>query len=1069
MKTPARVVTLCLLCMFAFQAMGASSSSPPPTTAPVVIHLRTPKYPPKTKRTLHTDQEIALARQNIKKYPPAKALADAIFKTADEWLAWKDDDLRFLLTTPDVPRSFAVSASGCPVCGAKITEKGGDYAWIMDPTKPFKLKCPVDGTVFPTNDYADYYRSGFKEKKGWDTKYVDDGWGWTNPKTGEKFWFVAYYNHWMWHKYLVPGLRALSEAYLLSGDQKYARKAAVMLERIAEVYPGMDIATQSRYGQMTHGEYQGKVVNHIWETGLTQSLADSYDDIFDGIDSDAELQKSTGKTGAQIRSFIEANILEDGIDAYFSGKIRGNFGMHQSCLVHLARVRQTGPTAKWFDGLMNQSSGQPSMLGLNFALYDLFYRDGFAGETSPGYNSLWVNKISAYGDLLQQAGLDVFGIPRIRRMYDAEIGQINAGKFTPDLGDAGSVWGGMEGISAETFQTAYRHFKDPRYAALLRQIGATGPNTFKTFDSLFHPPIEAANREGESAGSGDRSLTPAGPDGKVSKDRHDEHDDHFPSVAVQDGKLPPAKPRLFDGYGLAILNNPADTTSLSMYYGLKAGHGHFDRLGFELFANGQPIMPDLGYPDAMNDFNAGIYTWSKNTISHNTVVVDAHRQLGNEPGTVELFADSPSVRALDVEAKETYPQCSTYRRAVIMVDAGRNQSYFVDVFTVAGGHEHDYSLHGPPGDFQMIGGNWSKPAKGTLAGENVAVGEIYDDKRMGAKGYKGGYGSYTGSGFQYLTNVRKLEQASGGVTDSWVAQWKHEKDPHSMLRIRVLDQPGQTTYLCDARVSPMRYPQIVRYLIARRSGTNLASRFVSVIEPFKDKPFIKDVRQLKLNEPDAVALQVTREDGQADIILYNPSGHRIRIDHRDINTEAQVALTTFDAHGKLGRSFRAFSKVGPKQAIGGKVTQVLPLKSVVDVSIDPDRPLDPQSLIGQVVHFVNDHHRTAHTITSAWREGPKLELTLGDDLMVGLAKVDQVDKQMIRTSTPLPLAPTYRGASITDERCDHYFPIVSASDGRIKLASPLPRDATIKKGDLIWISDVAPGDSVEIPLLVFTK
>src|SRR4029078_9271012 len=98
-----------------------------------------------------------------------------------------------------------------------------------------------------------------------------------------------------------------------------------MLPRIAEVYPGMDHAKQSRYGQMMAAkgaDYPGKVVNAIWETGLAQSLAEGCDAVWETIAGDEALQKSTGKTGEQIRSFIEANVLEEAIAAYFSAKIR---------------------------------------------------------------------------------------------------------------------------------------------------------------------------------------------------------------------------------------------------------------------------------------------------------------------------------------------------------------------------------------------------------------------------------------------------------------------------------------------------------------------------------------------------------------------------------------------------------------------------------------------------------------------------------------------------------------------------------------------------------------------------
>lgn len=1000
-----------------------------PTTAPV----REPKYPPKTRRTLYSDEQIALARKNIAKYPAAKAIADTTIKSADKWVEWRDEDLTFLLAPPDVPRAFAVCASGCPVCGNKIREKGGDYAWIMDPKQPYKLKCPIDGTVFPSNDYESYYRSGFTEKKDWDGKYVDDGWGWKDPKTGEKFWFVAYYNHWIWHKYLVPGLNDLANAYLLTGDKKYAHKAAVMIHRIAEVYPGMDHAKQSRYGQMMAArgaDYPGKVVNAIWETGLAQHVCDSYDAVWETIDGDEELQREAHKSGAQIRSFIEANFLEDAIDAYFSGRIRGNFGMHQGTLVHLALVRQTGDNDKWFDGLMNESSNDFETLGLNFALYDLVYRDGVPSETSPGYNYLWVNKIASYGDQLQRAGREVFGIAKTKRLFDAVLDQVNIGKFTPDLGDAGGVYGYLEAKESNTFQTAYRRYHDPRYAAWLAKMGATGENTFKTFDSLCSPPIEV----------------PAPPATNEAA-----------AAAAVSRRMPPQKSRLQDGAGLAIINNPADTVSLSLEYGQHHGHGHYDRLGFELFANDQPIMPDLGYPDAMNDFVPGIYTWSKNTISHNTVVVDAQRQKGVGPGEVKLFADSPFARVIDVDATETYPQCSTYRRAIIQVDCGEDRSYFVDIFTVAGGHQHDYSLHGPPGDLEMIGGKWSEPqTKGTLAGEDVSLGQIYDDPKMAARDYKGGFSGYAGSGFQHLFNVRAQHQ--GG----WVAQFKDEKDPHSMLRIRVLDQPDQQVMLCDAHVSPGRYPQMLKYLIARRKGDDLKSRFVSVIEPFRDSPFITSVKRMKSeHDDDIVSLQVERGK-EIDTITYNPA-------HWTLPTvwgawKPDVVVTRVPTGHA---NFFGVSTTDPDRRIEGKVVEALPMTGVIRIALRAAlQPEMAETLVGRVVHFSNDRHRTAHMIASAKIQENNLILTLRDDMLVGVAQLDKVTPDQLHTSTALPLYPCYRGTTLTDELF-HANILVDRIDsqGNIKPLNKLPDDHSLKAGDRVWLMDVGVGDRAEIPFI----
>src|SRR5688572_13932367 len=394
--------------------------------------------------------------------------------------------------------------------------------------------------------------------------------------------------------------------------------------------------------------------------------------------------------------------------------------MHQQTLAHLAIVRQHGDHERWLDSLMNDAGPDFSLLGLNYALYNLIFRDGIPFETAVHYNSIWLERISYYAPLLEKSGRRAFDIPKLKRMYDGALAMICARAHNPNIGDGGTVWGGLTRPDVPTYQTGYRKYRDARCGAYLAALGATGEDTFKTFESLFHPPI--------------------GP----------------PPRATTGPATMPAQPsRLLDGYGMGFLNNRADSVAVALYYGLKAGHGHFDRLHFELFANGQPMLPDLGYPDAMNEFVPGIFTWSKNTIAHNTVTVDASRQSGNVPGVVELFADGSFARLIDVSAKGTYPQCGQYRRALIMVDRDQDRSYFIDVFTVAGGKQHDYSLHGPPGSFEVIGGQWSEPQRGTLAGEDVEVGQIYDDAKMAAAHYKGGYSEYAGSGFQHLYNVRR--------------------------------------------------------------------------------------------------------------------------------------------------------------------------------------------------------------------------------------------------------------------------------------------------------------------------
>jgi hypothetical protein len=370
----------------------------------------------------------------------------------------------------------------------------------------------------------------------------------------------------------------------------------------------------------------------------------------------------------------------------------------------------------------------------------------------------------------------------------------------------------------------------------------------------------------------------------------------------------------------------------------------------------------------------------------------------------------------------------------------------------------------------MIGGEWTEPRKGTLAGENVEIGQIYDDARLAAaKPADGGYSSYQGSGLQHLYNVRALQK--GG---DWVAQYAHEKDPKSMLRIRVLDQPGQQVMLCDARVSPVNYPQVLRYLIARRTGDDrkLQSRFVSVIEPFKDgKPSIKGIRRVDLYD-DCVGLDVLHESGDSDTITYNPNAREDVMKVRGVGVRgvagSVVCVERWHAGHRLA-TFAVSAKPTDAGVFQSKVAQVLPMTGAVEISADDGvpLPLNPQSLVGRVIHFRNEHHRTAHTVTAAHRERDRYVFKLGDDLLVGCVKVEGVDQQSVSTSTAIPLCPTYRGTALSDELFRDFHPVQSAVEGKISLSKPFPPDHKLKAGSNAWLVDVAPGDTVEIPWITY--
>src|SRR5215203_7023535 len=100
MIRPRLLITICLVLTHC--ALAAT-----PTTVPSIV--RKPQWPLKDRRTLYTDDDIALARANVAKYPSAKAVADSIIKPADEWVAWDDAKLAGIIASASVPRDWGIS------------------------------------------------------------------------------------------------------------------------------------------------------------------------------------------------------------------------------------------------------------------------------------------------------------------------------------------------------------------------------------------------------------------------------------------------------------------------------------------------------------------------------------------------------------------------------------------------------------------------------------------------------------------------------------------------------------------------------------------------------------------------------------------------------------------------------------------------------------------------------------------------------------------------------------------------------------------------------------------------
>ncbi|MEO0464440.1 MAG: alginate lyase family protein [Pseudomonadota bacterium] len=136
------------------------------------------------------------------------------------------------------------------------------------------------------------------------------------------------------------------------------------------------------------------------------------------------------------------------------------------------------------------------------------------------------------------------------------------------------------------------------------------------------------------------------------------------------------------------------------------GHGHFDKLGWQLYDRGNEIIRDYGAARFLNieAKEGGRYlpentTWAKSTIAHNTLVVDQRShfdgkvKVANAHWPTQLyFADNPDLQITSAEIATAY-EGVTMRRTLLMPKiAGLEAPLVVDLIDARSDEPHLYDL-----------------------------------------------------------------------------------------------------------------------------------------------------------------------------------------------------------------------------------------------------------------------------------------------------------------------------------------------------------------------------------------
>ena len=460
----------------------------------------------KTGSTLYPPEVVAQVRENVANDAWAAEVRDAMVEAAAYWRDLPDDTLWGLMFGPELERSWMVWSNGhSPVTGEPVPM----YNWKADALgHPWKLQDPSCGEWFPKNDFKAFYDSGLDAAGRFDparadrsllfnTEHpdpddpkhlfgVDDGTGYVNEQ-GEKWRFVAaYLIYGQWKQAVLGGIRALGAAYVLTGDVIYARKAAILLDRVADLYPEFDFGKQAIL-------YEGPGASgyvSTWHDACeeTREMVMCYDMIFDALKDDtalvAFLSKQARAAGLEngkasfsdIQRNIEGRILRDALAN--PEKIHSNYPRAEILKAVILAVLQEPKEKFWaiVDPMIAKTTAVDGVTGekglAGYAAFTLSAMACFLAEFSKADPAFLDDVLTRY--------------PELKKTFRFHIDTICLQRYYPLIGDTGHFAARMDRyVGADFLKPGGDPFSWGKWTLL-------APSNYRLFWKLYEATGDAA-------------------------------------------------------------------------------------------------------------------------------------------------------------------------------------------------------------------------------------------------------------------------------------------------------------------------------------------------------------------------------------------------------------------------------------------------------------------------------------------------------------------------------------------------------------------------------------------------
>ncbi|TNJ62471.1 hypothetical protein FE784_30355 [Paenibacillus hemerocallicola] len=812
-------------------------------------------------------EDAERARMNARETEWGALIARRIYEVADYWASKSDDEL-FDFIIPGNPRAMTPSQFyGDPLTGGNrltlktcletpfrfINEKTGEW-WY--PGK--RLTNPTTGEEVVVEDNGE----GFLIPEGFPNPYTRCMLVAATRNYRLAMAMAAPYCPSITDKDVVPetsgtkyagGIPNLAYAYILSGDVRYAYKAAILIGRIAELYPYMN-------GGYHDGSYSDTV--HLSEPSTTgtewkKNVLEAYDLIFDGIDSfhDDLTALFSRKPDAENRQrdvpFDLRRAVEQEMIPYVIYTCELERSGASDWSMRLLELEMEA-AALIQNGELLHRVLTDSAFSLFSKLKNGYYRDGKYAYDSSGYVEMmsyammnypnWTYLFQDEGQFRQPFNLfedPRFGIKEIISFYY----RYRCGSLSAAFGDTPTD--NLLPISdkRKSGMTPYLALSETVFRRMPSARDVIGP-ALSQYDreELARLRVEACTENGRGGNQSLLVLANALADEDLQPYRGKASPGIQPSFLLEDSEV-------------SILRSGSSARNskhLVLYGQPTLPHAHGDKLGLWLGAFGVHQLAFGGhYPYIW--IGPKISQWELHSASCNVVLVDGKNQAPSSSIQLEHYEGS-LMQVAGMENKEAYPG-SHYERWAWLIQApdGEN-AYVLDQFFVKEGSRFDYNTHGldvPLERVEFEGVEQWEEMQGTLAGEDVPL--------------------YGQPGYGWMKAVRRAK-ASKRV--SWTYPYGD-----SSLKITALNTEEMELICClgEKGGQEMKKSSWDAYVLLRDEQADPAGHaasFLAVMEPYESRPFLQSVQAMELIEGKSdvfppVGVCVTHPDGSRDILISN--------------------------------------------------------------------------------------------------------------------------------------------------------------------------------------------------------